>query len=159
MPKFKFNQTHNFNWYTVVWIAAFLLAIYLFNVWHINKSYFGIVENKSHLIGAQESGKVHKLLVTVGEQVKQDQVLAVLDISDLKTGLNQLREELTNIQKLEGAHALDRLSVISVHAVHPVTPRPPRNGPLNGPLLQRRSALPRLGAIWRSGAGSNHGWW
>ncbi|MBN1558705.1 HlyD family efflux transporter periplasmic adaptor subunit, partial [candidate division KSB1 bacterium] len=44
------------------------------------------------------------------DEVKKDQVLALLDISDLKTTLNQLKNELATIQKLEGAHR-DRYSI------------------------------------------------
>ena len=111
MKRFKFNQTHNFNWYTILWIIALLLALYLFKGWHINQSYIGIVENKSHLIGARESGRVQYVSVAVGEQVKKDQVLAVLDISDLKTQLSQLKKELSNIESLKEAQN-DRFSIL-----------------------------------------------
>ena len=107
----KFKQSHNFNWYTVLWICALAIILYLYKYWHLDPKYIGIVEKKSHLIGAQESGKIHKMLTRVGEEVKKDQVLAVLDISDLKRNLNQLKNELNSIQALKGAQR-ERSSLI-----------------------------------------------
>ncbi len=106
----KFKQTHNFNLYILLWIIALAVILYLAQHWYINKKFIGIVERKSHLIGAQESGRVQTMLIAIGEQVKKDQVLAMLDISDLKTNLDQLKQELTNIQKSEGAQR-DRYSI------------------------------------------------
>jgi len=99
----NFRQTHHFNWYTILWIVALAVIIYLFRNWHIDKQFIGIVERKSHQIGAQESGKVQTMLITVGEQVKKDQVLAMLDISDLTTHLGQLKKELASLQEMAGA--------------------------------------------------------
>lgn len=106
----KFKQTHNFNLYILLWIVALAVIIYLSQNWYINKKFIGIVERKSHPIGAQESGRIQNILVAIGEQVKKDQVLAILDISDLKTTLDQLQQDLTGIQQLERAHR-DRYSI------------------------------------------------
>lgn len=106
----KFRQTHNFNLYILLWIVALVVIIYLSQNWYINKKFIGIVERKSHPIGAQESGRIQNILVAIGEQVKKDQVLAILDISDLKTTLDQLQQELSHIQQLERAHR-DRYSI------------------------------------------------
>ncbi len=110
MPTLRFDQTKNFNWYIILWISALVVALYLYSTWHLKQNYIGIVENKSHLIGAQEAGRVHKVLTTIGDKVKKDQVLAIFDISDLKTNLNQLRNELASIQQFENAH-LNRYSI------------------------------------------------
>lgn len=99
----KFWQTHNFNWYTILWLIALVIILYLYQDWHVDQKFIGIVERRSHLIGAQEPGRVQNLLIMVGEQVKKDQVLAVLDISDLKMSLNRLQKELANIQATESA--------------------------------------------------------
>jgi len=106
----KFRQTHNFNLYILLWIVALAIVFYLTRNWFINKKFIGIVESKSHLIGAQESGRVQNMLIAIGDQVKKEQVLAILDISDLKTTLDQLKKELSNIQKLERAQR-DRYSI------------------------------------------------
>jgi multidrug resistance efflux pump len=106
----KIRQTHNFNLYILLWIIALAVVFYLTQNWFINKKFIGIVESKSHLIGAQESGRVQNVLIAIGDQVKKDQVLAILDISDLKTTLDQLKKELSNIQKLERAQR-DRYSI------------------------------------------------
>ena len=112
MRLFNFKQTHNFNWYIILWIVALFVVIYLYSNWHIDKNYLGIVENKSHLIGAQEPGKIDKMLALIGDRVKKGQVLAMLDVSDLKTNLQQLENELTSIQKLERARH-DRFSILT----------------------------------------------
>ncbi len=106
----KFRQTQNFNLYILLWIFAFLIFIYLAQNWYIDKKFIGVVECKSHMLSAGESGRLRSVLITIGDQVKKDQVLALLDISDLKTNLDQLKDELTNIQKFEGAHH-DRYSI------------------------------------------------
>ncbi|MBN2011621.1 efflux RND transporter periplasmic adaptor subunit [candidate division KSB1 bacterium] len=103
MQSFNFRQTHNFNLYIILWIVALILSFFLFRTWHIDQKYIGIVERKPHPIGAQESGKVRNMFVTIGEQVEQDQVLAILDVSDLMTHLNLLQNELANIHGLENA--------------------------------------------------------
>ncbi len=109
--RLKFEQTHNLNWYTIVWAIALIIILCLYKNWHIDQKYIGIVEKKLHLIGAREPGKVHKMLPCIGEQIKKGQILAVLDISDLKTNLNQLKNELKSIQTLKGAQR-DRSSIL-----------------------------------------------
>ncbi|MFC2134224.1 HlyD family secretion protein [Bacteroidota bacterium] len=99
----NFKQTYRFNWYTILWLCALLIILYLFSNWHIDKQFIGIVERKSHQIGAQESGKIQTMLVAIGEQVKKDQVLAMLDISDLTTQLGRMKKELAGIQEMAGA--------------------------------------------------------
>lgn len=99
----NFKQTYNFNWYSIVWVLALLIILYLFSNWHIDTQYIGIVERKSHQIGAQESGKIQSMFVKIGEQVKKDQVLVMFDISDLTTQLSQLKKELVSLQEMAGA--------------------------------------------------------
>ncbi len=99
----KFRQSHNFNWYILLWGLSLGVVVYLFLNWHIDKQFIGIVERKSHQIGAQEPGKVKTLLTNVGEQVKKDQVLAILDTSDLTSHLSYLKNELAYIDKMADA--------------------------------------------------------
>lgn len=99
----NFKQTYNFNWYTIFWILALIIIFILFSNWHIDKQFIGIVERKSHQIGAQESGKIETMYVKIGEQVKKNQVLVMLDISDLTAHLSQLKKELVNLQEMAGA--------------------------------------------------------
>ncbi len=103
-------KRHKFNWYLVFWAIAFLTVFVLYYRYHIAKDLIGIVETKSHLLGAQEPGTIRNILVSVGEKVKQGQVLATLDISDLEIEKNQLKEELANIQNLIEAQQ-DHLSL------------------------------------------------
>ena len=103
MKIFNFRQTHRFNWYTILWVVALILAGNLYYQWHVDKNYIGIVEKRMHALGAQEPGIVGSLLVDVGEQVKKGQILATLDASDLALSLKHLQEEFNQIQKLTGA--------------------------------------------------------
>ena len=92
------------NWFVLFWIAALLVVMYMFYEYRTPKKYIGIVETKSHLIGAQEPGTIRNVLVSVGEQITRGQILVTLDISDLETEVAQLREELAAIQQLGEAH-------------------------------------------------------
>lgn len=104
MKQSKFKQSHNLNWYTILWGISILVAGYLLFNWQFEKNYLGIVERKTHQIGAQESGRVNQVLVDIGDYVKINQVLAILDMTDLKTNLGQLKEELFAIKNFEKAH-------------------------------------------------------
>jgi multidrug resistance efflux pump len=97
------KKSRPFNWYTFLWLIALGIVLYLYYNWQIDKNYIGIVERKAHLLGAQESGRIKSMFVTIGSQVQQDQVIAILDISDLKTHLSNLRRELDQIQNLTRA--------------------------------------------------------
>lgn len=110
----NFKQTYNFNWYTIFWVLSLFIIFYLFSNWHIDKQFIGIVERKSHKIGAQESGKIQTTHVKIGEQVKKNQILVMLDISDLTTHLSQLKNELVNLQKMASAQR----SLYSINAQH-----------------------------------------
>ncbi len=110
MKRKLFRQTHNFNWYIILWLAALATVFYLTQNWFINKKFIGIVERRSHPLGAQEPGRINQLLVNIGDEVKKDQILAILDISDLKTTLDQLQQELTSFQRLQRAQR-DRYSI------------------------------------------------
>lgn len=110
MKRKFFRQTHNFNWYIILWLAALATVFYLTQNWFINKKFIGIVERRSHPLGVQEPGRINQLLVNIGDEVKKDQILAILDISDLKTTLDQLQQELTSFQRLQRAQR-DRYSI------------------------------------------------
>jgi len=97
------KQNHIFNWYTVLWSTALLIVALLYFGWRVDKKYIGIVDRKTHLIGCREPGRIHSLLVQVGDRVQSGQVLAVMDISDLKMQLSLLRGELAQIEDLADA--------------------------------------------------------
>jgi multidrug resistance efflux pump len=98
MMSIKFRQTNNLNYYNLLWFIALIIVIGLASQWVFDKKFVAIVESKSHWLSAQESGRIDNLLVTVGNEVKKDQVLAVLDISDLKITIDRLKEELNRFQ-------------------------------------------------------------
>ena len=103
MKLLKFRQTHRFNKYTFLWAAALGIAVYLSFQWFVDKNYIGIVERKSHALGPQEPGIIRTMLVKEGDSVRKDQVLAVLDVSDLSAFLGNLQKEFAKIQGLETA--------------------------------------------------------
>lgn len=96
----KFRQSQTFNWYTVIWLVALVVVGSLYYHYKIGMNYIGVVEKKSHSLGPQEPGKIQALLVQVGDKVKKDQVIALLDMSDLKVSLDYLQKEFNQIQKL-----------------------------------------------------------
>ena len=59
-----------------------------------SKNLLGLVETKSHLLSAQEPGIIHDMLISVGDEVKQGEKLAIVEISDFDLGENLL----TNLQ-------------------------------------------------------------
>lgn len=83
-----------------MWICSVLIVAYLYYNWHVDLNYIGIVERRSHSLGPQEPGKIHSVLVNVGDRVEKDQVLAILDMPDLKASLTHLRNEFKEIQTL-----------------------------------------------------------
>jgi len=93
------KQTRFFNWFSLLWIAALLIVIYLYFNWYVDKQYIGIVERKTHLTGSQEPGRIQAVLVKIGDHVEKDQVLTVLDVVDLKSILSSLRNELSQINR------------------------------------------------------------
>ncbi|RPH95669.1 MAG: HlyD family efflux transporter periplasmic adaptor subunit [Calditrichaeota bacterium] len=100
----KFRQTHHFNYYTILWLFGFALFLILIPDWYIAKKSIGVVENKSHQLSVGESGRLQSVLVSIGEQVEKDQVLMLLNISDLKSNLEQMKTELAAFRKYQDAH-------------------------------------------------------
>ncbi|MBN1780329.1 HlyD family efflux transporter periplasmic adaptor subunit [bacterium] len=111
----KFRQSQTFNWYTISWLIALIVTVILFYHVKIGMKYIGIVEKKAHTLGPQEPGTIQTLFVQVGDSVKKNQVLAVLDMSDLKISLGYLQQEFSLIRRLNQSQkdynviALERL--------------------------------------------------
>jgi len=94
---------YKINWFIAFWVIALISVIFLYFRYRVSNKFIGIVETKSHLIGVQEPGTIQDVLVPIGEKVKRGQVLVTLDFSDLQTAIGQLKDELSNIQKLDEA--------------------------------------------------------
>lgn len=92
------------NWFVLFSVFAAIIVAFLYFRFHIEKQFIGIVEARSHLIGSQEPGMVGHVLVKVGDAVKKGQVLAALDTSDLASQIHQLKNELSGIAEMKGAH-------------------------------------------------------
>lgn len=97
MRRFKYN------WFVVFWVFALITVFLLYYRYQIAKDYIGIVEIKSHSLGAQEPGTIRNIYISVGDKVKQGQIVATLDISDLEIEKKQLEAELNNITNLQDA--------------------------------------------------------
>jgi multidrug efflux pump subunit AcrA (membrane-fusion protein) len=107
-----FRQSQRFNHYTLLWAAALVTVIYLYFHWFVTMNYIGIVEKKSHFLGPQEPGRVETLLVKEGDPVRKDQMLAMLDVSDLTAFLSNLQDEIAKGKALD--RALEGRSAIEV---------------------------------------------
>jgi len=92
------------NWFVIFSAIALIVVAFLYFRFHIDKQFIGIVESKSHVIGSQEPGIIDNILVDVGDAVEKGQVLAILDISDLKSQINQLKHELSTIEEMKEAN-------------------------------------------------------
>ena len=84
------------SWFRILWLAAALVALGLYYTWHLTANLVGIVETRVHRIGPREGGLVRRLAVEVGARVREGQVLAQLDTSDLRTEQGQLQEQLSS---------------------------------------------------------------
>ncbi len=93
--------TYRLNWFMLFWFGAVVLAFYLFFSWQIEKFFLGIVERGTHVVTSQESGRIQTLLVKPGDYVTAEQLLVVLNFSDLKQSLENMQAELHRLQQLE----------------------------------------------------------
>lgn len=88
-----------------IWGALALIAAAIYYRFDSNADFLGIVETRTHKLGAQESGKISKIHVALGDVVKPGQVLAELDTADLDIKLAWIEAEL---ERLNGQLEADR---------------------------------------------------
>ncbi len=108
--------------YNLLWLAALLAVAGLAFRWFVGRNVIGIVERRAHYLGPQEPGRIAALMVEVGDSVRKDQVIAVLDVSDLTEGLpavemQRLRFQLEN----EAADLMDRVATLESSEVQLAT--------------------------------------
>lgn len=108
-----FGRALRHHAYTLLWLAALLAVAGLAFRWFVGRNVIGIVERRAHYLGPQEPGRIAALMVEVGDPVRRDQVLAMLDVSDLSEGLpavemQRLRAQLEN----DAADLMDRVATI-----------------------------------------------
>jgi len=84
----------------LLWISLALVAYWAYYIWNINADFIGVVETRTHKLSAQESGRVKKINVKLGEQVKASQVLVELADEDLETEETWLKEELQRLEEM-----------------------------------------------------------
>lgn len=80
-----------------IWGALALVAAAIYYRFDTNADFLGIVETRTHKLGAQESGKIRKINVALGDTVKPGQVLAELDTTDLDIKKAWIEAELSRL--------------------------------------------------------------
>jgi multidrug resistance efflux pump len=133
MKSETFRQKLRLNAYNFLWAAALLVVAGLAFRWFVGQNVIGIVERRAHYLGPQEPGRIAELTVEVGDRVRKDQVLAMLDVSDLIDGhsaveMQRLRLQLEN----EAADLMDRIATLESRAAQLAT--------LNGQIERYRNA-------------------
>ncbi len=108
--------------YNLLWLAALLALAGLAFRWFVGRNVIGIVERRAHYLGPQEPGRIAALMVEVGDPVRRNQVLAMLDVSDLIEGhpaveMQRLRFQLEN----EAADLMDRIAALESSAAQLAT--------------------------------------
>lgn len=102
-------RRYRFNWFVIFFFIAVIVSIFLFRQYKETKNLIGIVETRSHLLSAQEPGIIREMFISIGDQVKKGQKLALVEISDFEMGQNLL----TNLQLENEVFELkDRLSLL-----------------------------------------------
>jgi multidrug resistance efflux pump len=89
--------------FAAIWIGAALCAAAMFYFWNVNADYLGIVETRNHKLGSPAPGRIRELLVSLGDEVRANQLLARLDASDLETESAWIKEELANLETMVAA--------------------------------------------------------
>jgi multidrug resistance efflux pump len=113
MKSESFRQKLRLNAYNLLWLAALLVVIALAFRWFVGQNVIGIVERRAHYLGPQEPGRIAILTVEVGDRVRKDQLLAMLDLSDLTEGLSALEIQRLRLQlENEAADLMDRIATL-----------------------------------------------
>lgn len=88
------------NLFYVLLVLAGVGAVYGYWAWRLDPYLLGTVESRVHTVSARESGRIQELLVTTGSQVTVGQPLARLEMLDLVTEADLLREQLASLEEL-----------------------------------------------------------
>ena len=83
----------------VFWGVMAAVTGLLYFRYDTNSDFIGLVENRTYVLGVQESGRVAAVKVAVGDQVRAGQVLVELDMAELDREQAVLAEELTRLQE------------------------------------------------------------
>ena len=87
----------------LIWSIAAILALFVYLFWNVNANFLGIVETRTHKLGALESGKISKIYPVLGQEVHTNEVLAELDTRDLEIKRIALENELQRMRDNLGA--------------------------------------------------------
>lgn len=91
------------NLFYLLLVLSGLAAAYGYWTWQLDPFLLGTVESRRQSVGAREGGRIRKMLVTIGSQVKAGQTLARLDASDLVAERDLLREQLVSLEAILAA--------------------------------------------------------
>ncbi|MFA6033529.1 MAG: hypothetical protein WC889_11575, partial [Myxococcota bacterium] len=96
----KFLKKHG---YWVLWGALAVAAAVIWLHTDVNGGFMGIVETHTHKLGAQEPGKIARVEVSLGEEVKAGQLLAAFDTSGIDSEKAWLEVEIGRLQEMTGS--------------------------------------------------------
>lgn len=81
-----------------IWIVAAVAAVVLHHHWNVNAEFMGIIETRTHKLGALESGRIAKIYPALGQEVHTNEVLAELDTNDLMIEQAGIERELQQLR-------------------------------------------------------------
>ncbi|NLH47107.1 MAG: hypothetical protein GX444_00740 [Myxococcales bacterium] len=81
----------------LIWLTMALFTFGFYFVYHVNADLLGIVETRTHKLGALESGRIRSIHVALGDEVTTNQVLVELDTADLEIEHDGLAQELNRL--------------------------------------------------------------
>ncbi len=90
---------HRKYWFTAFWILCAIIAFWLYYGTNLDPQLVGIVETRTHAVGAQEDGRVKSVLVEIGQQVRSGDIMARLDTSDLEAEKESLEKEVAALEE------------------------------------------------------------
>ncbi len=71
--------------FVALWLAVAAGAVLMHHFREVNADFLGVVETRTHKLGAREAGRVKQFQVSLGDPVEAGQLLATLDTADLDT--------------------------------------------------------------------------
>ncbi len=88
------------NVFWVAWGLIAILSAVMYYFFAIDIDFIGVVETRTHKLSAQESGRIDRIFVTLGDQVQANQLLVTLDSTDLEAEKEWLEQELVRLEDM-----------------------------------------------------------
>jgi multidrug resistance efflux pump len=145
--------------FILLWAAVAIGAAVLAWFWTGDADFVGIVETRTHKLGAREAGRVRQVMVSLGDEVEANQLLALLDMADLEHERDWINAELQGLEaSLDADRArygleYDRLRLQGDASAAGLRERRAELEAKRGELAALNGQVARLEAAERSGLG------